>query len=93
MNIGETLYTYTLYTCTVPSNGNYTSSIERVSRSSENLSSEFRARRVTNRVSYRVSSNAFACSSRLDNVSSRRDILLAMCKVKIKTISSPIVTP
>ena len=59
-------------------------------RSSENLSSEFRARRVTNRVSYHVSSNTFACSSRLDNVLSKRDTLSAMCRVKIKTIHSPL---
>ena len=52
--------------------------------------SEFRARQVTNPVSYHVSSNAVACLSRLDNVSSKHDTLWAMLRIKIKTISSPL---
>ena len=46
-----------------------------VSYWSENLSSEFRARRVTNPV---------ACLSRLDNVPSKHDILSAMLELKSK---------
>ena len=47
-------------------------------------------RRVTNPISYHVSSYAVACLSRLDNVPSKHDTLSAMLRIKIKTISLPL---